>query len=63
MAKHGEVQELIDRLREAEAEGRVDEDIIHMLECRGRGCISKTYLKKAKDAAKASKNDASFWIT
>jgi predicted hydrocarbon binding protein len=60
MAKHGNVQELVDMLKEAEAEGRVDEEIISMLECRGRECISKTYLKKAKDAAKDSKNNDEF---
>jgi hypothetical protein len=60
MAKHGDVQELVDTLEEAEAEGRVDEEIIHMLECRGRECISATYIKKAKAAAKDARDDDEF---
>jgi len=60
MAGHSDVQSLIDRLRKAEAEGRVDEELIHMLECRGRECIGSTYIKKAKAAAKDAKDDDEF---
>jgi predicted hydrocarbon binding protein len=60
MSGHGDVQLLIDRLREAEAEGHVDEELIHMLECRGRECIGATYIKKAKAAAKNAKDDGEF---
>ncbi|MBN1813632.1 MAG: hypothetical protein JXA14_17465 [Anaerolineae bacterium] len=60
MSGHGDVQSLIDTLRKAEAEGRVDKEMIHMLECRGRECISATYIKKAKAAAKGAKDDEEF---
>ena len=60
MTDHGSVQELIDRLRQAEAEGRVDEEIISMLECRGRECIGATYIQKAKAAAKDAQTDEEF---
>ena len=49
------IQWLMDLLREAE--GHVDEErLASILECRGRTCISATYIKKAKDAAKDAKD-------
>jgi predicted hydrocarbon binding protein len=60
MSGRGDVQSLIDTLQRAEAEGRVDQELIHMLECRGRECIGATYIKKAKDAARDAKNDDEF---
>ena len=60
MTGHGDVQELVDMLREAEAAGRVDAEVIHLLECRGRECISATYIKKAKTAAKDAQTDEEF---
>jgi predicted hydrocarbon binding protein len=60
MAGHGDVQSLMDTLRKAEAEGGVDQELIYMLECRGRECIGAAYIKKAKDAAKGVKDDDEF---
>jgi predicted hydrocarbon binding protein len=60
MAGHSDVQSLVDTLREAEAAEHVDEDLIHMLECRGRECIGATYIKKAKAAAKDAKDGDEF---
>jgi hypothetical protein len=57
MAGQADVQALVAKLRAAEAEGRVDDEIIGMLECRGRERISATYTNKAKAAAKDAKND------
>jgi predicted hydrocarbon binding protein len=60
MAGYSDVQELIEMLKVAEAEGRVDDDLINMLECRGRECIGATYIKKAKTAAKNATDDDEF---
>ena len=60
MAGHSDVQSLIAVLRKAEAEGRVDQELIRMLECRGRKCIGATYIEKAKAAAKDTKDDDEF---
>ena len=60
MAGHDDVQKLVDLLREAEAEGRVDDELISMLECRGRASNSATYDKKAKAAAKNAQTDEEF---
>jgi predicted hydrocarbon binding protein len=60
MTGYADVQSLIDTLRKAEAEGRVDKELIHMLECCGRECIGATYIQKAKDAAKDAKDDGQF---
>jgi predicted hydrocarbon binding protein len=55
-----DVQSLMDTLKEAEADGRPDEELIKMLERRGRGCISASYIKKAKSAAKDARSDREF---
>jgi predicted hydrocarbon binding protein len=57
MAGH-DIQSLVDLLKEAE--GQVDEELVSMLERRGRSCISATYIKKAKDAAKGAKDTDEF---
>lgn len=49
MEEH-DVQSLVDLLKETE--GHINQELMSMLEHRGRACISATYIKKAKDAAK-----------
>lgn len=60
MARQGDVRALIDTLQKAEAEESIGQDLIHMLECRGRECIGATYIKKAKAAAGDAKDDDEF---
>jgi predicted hydrocarbon binding protein len=53
--KRHKMQWLVDLLKEVK--GHIDDErLASILECRGRTCISATYIKKAKDAAKDAKD-------
>ncbi len=59
MVERHKMQWLIDLLKEAK--GHIDEErLASILENRGRVCIGPTYIKKAKDAAKDTKDTTEF---
>lgn len=59
MAKKSEAQWLIDLLKHVE--GHIEESTLtRILEKRGRSCIGTTYINKARNAAKDTKNTDEF---
>jgi hypothetical protein len=52
----GEIENLMEMMEKEKYDSR----IASVLEERGRSCISKAYLKKARDAAKGTKNTDEF---
>lgn len=56
MSTEEDITELIEEIAQAETDGR-HQEIQRKLECRGRSCISKGMIKKAKDAAKGEKKE------